>query len=276
MWAAAACSAPSDIPTAEPAGRGDPSASANPTGANGSGNPPAAGGSSGGASSGEFGGSGGASNASSSGAASGSSGSSPGGLGSSGNAGVGSSSGGGGGPAAGGGTGELGSSGGGFPNGSSSGGAGSGAGASGSSSSGGFESGSSSGAIGSDAGGSHAADGGGGAGSSGNAQDAGSNSQVPVCPSVATAPTWSSIWTSDGFATVCTQCHKQTKTAASAYTWLAQQGIIAGTQSPLVNESISPLYLFTGTMPPAGDQGINEAAAKCALVQWVAAGAKNN
>jgi hypothetical protein len=39
-------------------------------------------------------------------------------------------------------------------------------------------------------------------------------------------------------------------------------------------DGLSPLKIFMGNMPPGGN-GIS-AAAKCALVDWVAAGASNN
>jgi len=91
------------------------------------------------------------------------------------------------------------------------------------------------------------------------------------------APTWSSIWTKDGFSTTCHGCHSSASSASAAYTWLkGQQGgvIINGTKSTIAVENSSPLMIFNGSMPPNGS-GISAAAA-CALVEWVAAGALNN
>ena len=92
-------------------------------------------------------------------------------------------------------------------------------------------------------------------------------------PSGAT-PTWSSIWTKDGFSNTCQRCHKQASSASTAYTWLKQQGQISGTTSPIASEENSVLYIFQGSMPPDGN-GIDEAA-KCAIVDWAAAGASND
>jgi hypothetical protein len=92
-------------------------------------------------------------------------------------------------------------------------------------------------------------------------------------PSGAT-PTWSSIWTKDGFSNTCHSCHKQASSASTAYTWLKQQGQISGTTSPIASEENSVLYIFQGSMPPDGN-GIDEAA-KCAIVDWAAAGASND
>jgi hypothetical protein len=63
-------------------------------------------------------------------------------------------------------------------------------------------------------------------------------------------------------------------TPSAAYGWLQNGGYISGTQSQLVEVGCSPLVIFGGNMPPGGN-GV-EAAAKCALVDWVAAGALNN
>jgi hypothetical protein len=158
------------------------------------------------------------------------------------------------------GSGEFGSSSGGSTS-SSSGVGGSGSGSSsssGGSSSGGRVSGSSSGAAGS------------GSSSGGGVGGPGQN-----CPAGGVAPTWSSIWSKDGFSSTCPKCHSgQTKTATAAYTWLQQQHFISGTTSTIIVQSMSPLMIFNGSMPPNGS-GINNAAV-CALVDWVAAGAQNN
>ena len=102
------------------------------------------------------------------------------------------------------------------------------------------------------------------------------------CPPLSdAAPTWSSIWTTYGFSTSCRSCHGQASSASSAYTWLQQLGQITGNTSPIatplnpnVVQNSSILTLFGGSMPKGGS-GIS-AAAKCPLVDWVAAGAKND
>jgi hypothetical protein len=85
----------------------------------------------------------------------------------------------------------------------------------------------------------------------------------------------------DGFANSCHKCHSQASSAASAYTWLEQSGQISGTTSPIATaydpailQNSSVLTIFGGTMPQGG-AAINPAA-KCALVDWVAAGAHDN
>ena len=102
------------------------------------------------------------------------------------------------------------------------------------------------------------------------------------CPPLSgSPPAWSSIWSMYGFSNSCHTCHKQASRAASAYTWLQQLGQINGTKSPiataynpLVVQNTSVLVLFGGDMPKSGT-AIN-AAAKCALVAWVVAGAPND
>jgi hypothetical protein len=102
------------------------------------------------------------------------------------------------------------------------------------------------------------------------------------CPPLSgSPPAWSSIWSLYGFSNSCHTCHKQASRAASAYTWLQQLGQINGIKSPiatayspLVVQNTSVLVLFGGDMPKSGTA--ISAAAKCALVAWVVAGAPNN
>lgn len=150
---------------------------------------------------------------------------------------------------------------------SSSGGFGGFGSSSGSSSGGGFgsSSGSSSGVH---SGSGSSSSSGGGLSSGGGGMDAGTGCP----PSSGTAPTWSTIWAMDGFANSCHSCHSQASTASAAYTWLKGKSQINGAASPIATQS-SILTIFGGTMPPSGN--IN-AAAKCALVAWAAAGAANN
>ena len=108
-------------------------------------------------------------------------------------------------------------------------------------------------------------------GSSGGGSSDGGNGCPPAG---ATAPTWSSIWSVDGFAVACKSCHTQPSSASAAYTWLKGKGYINGKGSTLVKVGDSPLALFGGSMPP--EQGAITAAAECALIEWVAAGALNN
>lgn len=90
-------------------------------------------------------------------------------------------------------------------------------------------------------------------------------------------PSWGSIYSryfapaTEGDCGRSRACHAETTVdAASAYTWLAQRGYIAGAQSPLVSPMNSCLRWFGGNMPPRGtanDEAVRDLAA------WVAAGA---
>jgi hypothetical protein len=92
-------------------------------------------------------------------------------------------------------------------------------------------------------------------------------------------PTWSTIYArylsahSDG-GCARSNCHADVMgDPASAYSWLAQWGYIAGTRSPLVSTTNSCLIWFGGNMPPSGAP--NDAARRD-LTAWVAAGAPRN
>ncbi len=94
------------------------------------------------------------------------------------------------------------------------------------------------------------------------------------------APTWADIYAryfspnSDGACGHSRACHMDVMgDSASAYSWLAQWGYIAGTQSPLVSRTNSCLIWFGGNMPPRGAP--NDAAVRD-LTVWVAAGALKN
>jgi hypothetical protein len=77
----------------------------------------------------------------------------------------------------------------------------------------------------------------------------------------------------DGFSNSCHSCHGQASSAANAYTWLKGAGEIMGTASPIAMENNSILAIFGGSMPP---RETIDAAAKCALIEWAAAGALDN
>ena len=94
------------------------------------------------------------------------------------------------------------------------------------------------------------------------------------------APTWSAIYArylapgTEGGCARSRTCHAAAMSdASSTYSWLAQRGYIAGTQSSLVSKTNSCLHWFGGNMPPRG--GANDEAARD-LTAWVAAGAANN
>ena len=114
----------------------------------------------------------------------------------------------------------------------------------------------------------------GSSGSSSGGSSSGGMTATGCPPASGTAPTWSSIWSADGFSGSCHTCHGSTSSASAAYTWLKGQGYISGISSTIATQGGSPLKIFGGNMPPGG-AGISTAA-KCALVDWVAAGATND
>lgn len=103
-----------------------------------------------------------------------------------------------------------------------------------------------------------------------------------MAPTVAPTPTpsWTEIYATyfaPGTAGSCARagkCHRDVMAdAASAYTWLAQRGYVAGAHSALVSRTNSCLRWFGGNMPPRGAP--NEDAVRD-LEAWVAAGAPAN
>ena len=96
----------------------------------------------------------------------------------------------------------------------------------------------------------------------------------------AEAPTWTAIHAryfgpgTEGGCARSRACHAGVMAdAPSAYSWLAQRGYIAGTQSALVSKSNSCLRWFGGNMPPRGAANVDAARD---LAAWAAAGAANN
>jgi hypothetical protein len=94
------------------------------------------------------------------------------------------------------------------------------------------------------------------------------------------APTWTEIYATyfaPGTAGSCAgtgNCHPDVMAdAASAYTWLAQRGYVAGAHSALISRTNSCLRWFGGNMPPRAAP--NEDAVRD-LEAWVAAGALPN